>query len=59
MIGCLLENLMEQAFVMPDVEMGSDVEQLQLVEKLTVGLEELLRNQKRRVLGFGGSKLKC
>jgi hypothetical protein len=50
---------MEQAFVMPDVEMGSDVEQLQLVEKLTVGLEELLRNQKRRVLGFGGSKLKC
>jgi hypothetical protein len=35
---------MEQAFVVPDVEMGPDVEQLQLVKKLTVGLEELLRN---------------
>ena len=35
---------MEQAFVVPYVEMSSDVEQLQLVEILTVGLKELLRN---------------
>jgi len=35
---------MEQTFVVPDVEMSSYVEQLQLVEILTVGLKELLRN---------------
>jgi len=48
---------MEKTFVVPNVEMSPNVEQLKLIKVITIWLKELLIHKKIGVLGFCGPKI--